>query len=499
MSTSVLIIGAGIAGLSAGSYLQRNGFETRIFDQHTLPGGLCTAWERQGYRFDGCIHWLMGSSPRSNMHHIWRELGAAELGYLEWDVFTVIKLTDGDRFTVYTDPDLFEAELIRLGSPEDLAIARALAAGVRNMSRFDLPAAWDKLRIPEAICLLLALPAALPTFGKWMKLPITGLLAGIRSPKLREALAGLYSSDLGDFPVAGLFMMLGFMAKKSCGYPLGGSLAFARSIERKYLDLGGTISYGFRVDRVLVENGKAVGVAGKKGEVRGDIIISAADAHDTVERLLGGRYRSPGLEKAFSSFRRFPSLMFLGLGLKGDFSSYPPSYSFPLKTPLVLEEGALSLTNLGIRFFSFDPSAAPSGKTTAMVMIPTRNDAWWTELRDKDRSSYEAAKEEATRCIIAALDDEFPGIAAAVELTDFSTPATLIRYTNNWHGSFEGWLPTTETMGAQVPRTLDGLSNFHMLGQWLNPGGGLPPCGIDGRRLAKRLCRTEGRRFRATV
>jgi len=94
------------------------------------------------------------------------------------------------------------------------------------------------------------------------------------------------------------------------------------------------------------------------------------------------------------------------------------------------------------------------------------------------------------------LDSELPGFAAAVELTDLSTPATIIRYTNNWHGSFEGWLPTVDTFRAKLPRTLDGLSNFYMVGQWLNPGGGLPPCGIDGRRLAKRLCRSEGRRFR---
>ena len=493
---SVLVIGAGIAGLSAGSYLQRNGFNTRIFELHALPGGVCTAWERQGYRFDGCIHWLMGSSPRSNMHHIWSELGAGELEYIEWDIFTVIKLSDGDRFTVYTDPDRFEEELVRLGGPEDTALARRLAAGVRNMSRFDLPAAWDKLGIAEAIRLLIALPAALPTFGKWMNLPVTSLLASVRSPKLREGLAGLYGGDMGDFPVAGLFMMLGFMAKKSCGYPKGGSLAFARSIERRYLELGGDISYGFRVDRVLVEDGKAVGIAGEKGEVRGDIVISAADAHDTVKRMLGGRYRNPGLDKAFTSFRRFPSLLFLGLGLNGDFSRYPHSYSFPLKEPLVLEDGELLVSTLGIRFFSFDPGAAPAGRTAAMIMIPTRNDAWWTELRNRDHPAYTVAKEEVTRRIIHALDGELPGLAPAVELTDLSTPATLIRYTNNWHGSYEGWLPTIKTMGAKFSGTLDGLSNFHMVGQWLNPGGGLPPCGMDGRRLAKRLCKAEGRAFR---
>lgn len=496
MSKSVLIIGAGIAGLAAGSYLQRNGFSTHLFDLHTLPGGLCTAWERRGYRFDGCIHWLMGSSPRSNMHHIWRELGAAELEYIEWDIFTVIRLSDDDQFTVYTDPDRLEAELIRLGDPEDLKLSKALAEGVRKISRFDMPAASDKLSLPEMVRLLIGLPGSLSIFGKWMKLPMSDLLEKIRSPKLREALSGLYGEDMDDFPAAGLFMMLGFMAKKSCGYPIGGSLIFARAIEQKYLDLGGTISYGFQVDRILVENGKAVGIAGEKGEHRGDIVISAADAHDTVERLLGGRYRSPDLDKAFASFRRFPSLLILGVGLKGDFSNYPHSYSFPLKTPLVLEDGELSISTLGIRFFSFDPTAAPSGRTSAIIMIATRNDAWWTELRSRDLPAYNAAKKDVTSRIVSAMDSELPGFAAAVELTDLSTPATIIRYTNNWHGSFEGWLPTVDTFRAKLPRTLDGLTNFYMVGQWLNPGGGLPPCGIDGRRLAKRLCRSEGRKFR---
>ena len=56
MADSIIIIGAGIAGLAAGCYAQMNGYKTKIFELHELPGGLCTAWERKGYVFDGCIH-----------------------------------------------------------------------------------------------------------------------------------------------------------------------------------------------------------------------------------------------------------------------------------------------------------------------------------------------------------------------------------------------------------------------------------------------------------
>jgi phytoene dehydrogenase-like protein len=60
---SIIIIGAGISGLAAGCYGQMNGYKTWIFELHSAPGGLCTAWKRKGYTFDGCIHWLVGNPP----------------------------------------------------------------------------------------------------------------------------------------------------------------------------------------------------------------------------------------------------------------------------------------------------------------------------------------------------------------------------------------------------------------------------------------------------
>jgi phytoene dehydrogenase-like protein len=74
----IIIIGAGIAGLSAGCYARMNGYETRIFEMHDKPGGLCTAWKRKGYTFDGCIEWLIGTTPGSAVNRIWHELGAAQ-------------------------------------------------------------------------------------------------------------------------------------------------------------------------------------------------------------------------------------------------------------------------------------------------------------------------------------------------------------------------------------------------------------------------------------
>ncbi len=75
---NVIIVGAGIAGLSAGIYAQRSGFNTVIYESHNLPGGASTSWRRKGYLFEGGLHWLTGSSPKKALNKLWREVGALD-------------------------------------------------------------------------------------------------------------------------------------------------------------------------------------------------------------------------------------------------------------------------------------------------------------------------------------------------------------------------------------------------------------------------------------
>lgn len=76
---TVIIIGAGGAGLGANCYAQMNGRHSRIFELHTIPGGLCTSWRREGFLFDGAVRYLVGTGAQTNSHVMWRELGVAGL------------------------------------------------------------------------------------------------------------------------------------------------------------------------------------------------------------------------------------------------------------------------------------------------------------------------------------------------------------------------------------------------------------------------------------
>ena len=134
--------------------------------------------------------------------------------------------------------------------------------------------------------------------------------------------------------------------------------------------------------------------------------------------------------------------------------------------------------------------------TAAVVMIESRGIDYWSGLRAGDPKAYQKEKRRVGKLVIEALEAEYGGIAKHVEVVDVATPATWRRYTGNWRGSYEGFLPTRETMTKNLGFTVPGLANFNMHGQWVEVGGGLPPAGINGRVLARKLCRKYGKPFR---
>lgn len=499
MASRVLIIGAGVAGLSAGSYLQRNGYETEIFESHAVPGGLCTAWRRGDYVFDYCIHWLMGTKPGTDFARVWEELGALEnenghpMPIRNFEEFTRIELTDGETIRFFADADRLGEELLRV-APEDRSRIRKLVRGLKRTAQFDFPAdaseggrrAWARFvvgNLPTLLALRSTMATRMDVYAsRW------------KSPRVREALTCLIP---GSWSMAALVFGLAMQHVLAAGYPVGGSLSFARNIERRYLALGGRIRYRSRVEKILVRDGRAIGLRLADGtEVTGDDVISAADGHATLFEMLDGAYVSPRLRRIYETFPLFPSSVFLGFGVGRDLSTLPHALVFPLSRPLTLPDGSAH-KYFSVNVYNFDPTLAPKGKTPVTTLLNTWNDTYWRQLAADDRAAYDRAKADIAKQVQEVIEARFPEIKGGVETVDISTPHTVHRYTGNWRGSFEGFAPTPATMTQRVPKTLPGLDRFHMIGQWTSPGGGLPPAAKDGRDLAIKLCRRDGKPFTA--
>jgi len=494
---SIIIIGGGIAGLSAGCYALMNGFPTRIFEMHKKkPGGLCTSWKRQGYTVNGCIHWLIGSSPKDGYYRLWEELGAVQgRDFVYQEEYGRIEAGEGQRFIVYSDIDRLEKEMKRI-SPEDSAVIDEFIAAVRRCTRFTIP--WEKA--PEVSTLFDLLKMIITQFpairllSKWNRVSLKNFGERFKSPLLRDAFPLLF---MPDFPVSFMLMVCAWMHNRAAGYPVGGSLEFSRAIEKRFLGLGGEVAYKAKVAKILTENNRAVGVRLEDGtEHRADYIISAADGHATIFDMLEGRYVDDTVRGYYEKLIPFPPLMYIALGVNRSFSDVSPSAGgMALKLDRSLLVGGVEQQYLAAQIYNFDPTLAPAGKTLVTILIPTNYD-YWSAL-SQNEARYKAEKEELADEVIGILERRFPGLASQVEMRDVASPTTFVRYTGNWKGSFEGWqvTPSTWTLGKIMKKTLPGLENFYMAGHWVEPGGGIPAAAMSGRNIIQIVCKKEKKKF----
>jgi phytoene dehydrogenase-like protein len=485
MLKSLIIIGGGIAGLSAGCYAQMNGFNSEIYEMHNIAGGLCTAWQRKGFTFDLCIHWLVGSSPKSKVHTLWEELGVVkDKQFVNYTFFRHTLDERGNRFVGYANPDELREHMLSF-SPEDKKLITTITNDIKKLMSMDVP-------IDYGIRDFIAIFPLLLMFRKY-SMPVSELAAQFNNHVLGNLFRCAF--DWHDQSAIFLLTTLALMGSGNASYPIGGSRPLAQSIEERYLALGGTISYKSQVEKILVENDTAVGIRlANVTEKRGDIVLSAADGYTTMFKWLDGKYINNRIKGFYETLEPFPPLVFVSLGINDDYSREPHWLSFPLKTPIEL--GGEEIQRLWLRNHNMDKTLAPEGKTVLSLMIPTNYD-YWAQLEGKT-DEYLAEKKRIEEAVVNAISELYPDIKNNVEVVDVATPLTFVRYTGNWRGSYEGWLSTKKTMSLPMPLTLPGLSHFYMAGHWVSPGGGLPAAAITGRHAVKLMCKNEKMRFVTT-
>jgi phytoene dehydrogenase-like protein len=502
---SIIIVGAGIAGLSAGCYLQMNGYRTQIHEMHIKAGGLCTGWERKGYHI-GTIGWVTGSGPANNdFYPFWQELGAVkDWSIVNYEEYARFVGRSGREFVLYADIDRLEQHLLEI-APEDEKLIAGFVGAIRAFTQFKMPqdkppelfSPWDRLKMMAGM-----LPVMLGPMGKWLRMSISDFAAQFKNPFLREIMSeGLVNAFFFDANIA-LMMVLNTLASlhlKSSGYPLGGSLVLVHSLEQRYLGLGGEIQFRSRVAKILVEADRAVGVRLADGsEHRADIVISAADGRTTLFDMLEGKYISDKVRRWYEAQPLTPPILFVSLGVSRTFEKTPPSILgevWALEKPIAAAGSELHW--LGAHVYDFDPGLAPEGSTLIRVMLPS-DYQYWADLRATDRARYREEKQRVVDQVIAALDQRHPGLAEQVEMCDVSTPATFERYTGNWKGTYLGWLMTPNSMTMSILKTLPGLESFYRVGTW-EMSSSLAYAATAGRQVTQIICNRDKRPFVTTL
>ncbi|AOS63523.1 phytoene desaturase family protein [Actinoalloteichus hymeniacidonis] len=508
----VLVIGAGIAGMSTGCYAQMSGMETRILEKHVLPGGCCTAWAREGYIFDYTIEWLIGTAEGNDANQLWRELGAFDGKTIKnFAMFNKVVDSDGRSVVFYNDPDRLERHLLEI-SPADAKLIRAFCRDLRrfipmNLYPFLTPPPLES--VGEKIAKLRTILPAFVLYWRTAATQMKTFADKFADPLLRKAFRNIFFQDPEDFPLLPFLFNMAAAHNDNAGFPQGGSLGLARSIEERYLGLGGDITYRARVARILVEDDRAVGVELKGGErLYADHVVAACDGRTTIYDFLDGRYTGPTIDRLYDELLTkpgtlFPAVVSAFVGIEGDLDAdraHSTTYLLPDSAGPGLPGSLQNSIVVQLRS-QYSDGFAPEGKS--VIHCTYFSDySYWKSLRNTDRREYRAQKRQIAEFVREFLVSRLPELAGRIDLVDIATPATTNRYTGNFDGSILAWkaFSDADDLAAKLINKehmrLPGLRGFSMAGQWVGLGG-LIRAASTGRFVTQFLCAELGVEFQA--
>ncbi|MHB8874666.1 MAG: phytoene desaturase family protein [Myxococcaceae bacterium] len=485
-SCDVVVIGAGIGGLTAAAVLAKAGLSVCVVEMAGRPGGYLAGFERQGFCFDTAIHWLNQCGPGGLVRRIFDFIGP---GSPETSPHRRIRRYRGVGFDylLTNNPDELRDQLIRDFPAERRGITRFFADARQLGAAFSgFP---DRMRARETMGWFerMRFHLAMGLFS-WPFLKHLGRSAekGLKRYFKDEALRRIFCSEeemlsclvpigwayFGDFQLA----------------PRGGSRMFPRWLCQVLEAFGGSVVYGARVNEIKLEGKRAVGVRFTKGghptEIACKHVIAACDVESVYERMLPQGTIDPRFLEKLRGGDLYDSSVTMAIGLNVPAQELGFDEELIFLTPDGVSRQDLSggdPEKAGLNVFSpsaRDPSLAPPGKGT-LTVYATANmryaDRWKTGPGLHRGPEYQALKKEYAEVLIRRLEKTLaPTLRKHIEVLDIATPVTHQRYTGNRDGSLMGARATGKNIRAGLAHYRTPVRNLLLGGQWAEYGGGVP-------------------------
>ncbi len=491
----VVIVGAGISGLSAGIYALDNGFDVSIYEKHNIAGGECTGWFRKGTYIDGCAHWVVGTNPKSDLFPLWKHVGAFDEStkIYQTEYLTKFQLKNGDIFTLYADINKMKKEMLRC-FPEDKRMINHFIRHVKLYESVQIPVAkpMEYMNLFELMALgLKMLPMAIP-FAHYKHVSMDDYCAKFKNKELGDIFKRFMPEA---YNIHSFFYVCQALAMLDAGVAEGGSLQMMNRIKNTFLNKGGKLFLSQGVAHIDTEGRIAKGVTLESGEkVSADYVVTSCDMHHVLYDLLDKEHIDPYFAERFkqNGNYRIMSAVQVSFRTKKDLSSFPKmlDYLIPV-TPFL----AGKIDHFCIRNFSFDPLLGKNGYTSFTVLILTE-EADYDYLKSLSHEDYLKEKEKIGALIKKEAVKALGFLDEDIELLDVTTPLTYERYCNAYKGAYQSFVTTKFSHGLMRQGEFKTLDNFIATGQWIMPPGGLPVALFTGKHAAYRLCKMERKRFR---
>jgi len=499
MEPSLIIIGAGISGLTAGCYARMNGFKTMILEMAETPGGLCTSWQRNGYLFDGSVAGLAGSTQESPLFRLWEEIGVAKYCPLHYgENFGHIYGLDGNRVTVYTNIDKFEAHLLSY-YPDDAKAIREFTGAWRAVLGLDIQFSdvqgWKAIN--QSIQGFISSMYHLPVILRYGNMTVGKFAEKFENSHLATVFNSLVHFGGPDVPLLTVLLPLAYAHRRMTGIPLKGWLSFARSVEQRFIELGGNVQYCSKVAELIIENKEVKGVILTDGsKCFADLVLSTADGRFSQSLLLGKSEEH--VKSLFKPSAISDQPVQVNIGVKEDFSAEDGPVTYILSD--FFEAAGRKHNKITVHNKYYDSEAAPLGNSAITVFLDS-DYFWWKRFSD-DLVRYNAEKEICANMVIDIIARYHPGFKERVEVVDVSTPLTRERFTGNWMGAMQARKPNNNMIKALLQSrplyAYRGIKGLYMAGQWVEAWGGITTAALSGRKAIQAMCKHHGKQFIAT-
>ncbi|WP_420132796.1 phytoene desaturase family protein [Rhodopseudomonas sp.] len=487
----VVVIGAGIGGLTAAALLADAGLKVKVFEQHVVAGGYCHSYLRKAhhggrpvlYRFDAGPHDFSGVHPGGPFNRLLQRLGVADR--IVWERVTQSFQTETGLLDVPAD----WRDYVRVLGARFLDSAAGIATLFAEIKAIldDMFATGDSNGgipgPPTTVEELLAFPRQHPHAYTWMNRPFADLVAAhVRDPAavaVINGLAGYMGDGSESFTCARMVPIFGYYFHGGY-YPRGGSSVVSDALVEAIEGRGGEVRLKTAVREILVEDQRAAGVVLANGEtVRARAVVANADLKRTLLELVP----PSALPDDFRTYmaKATPANSCFSVHLGVDFiPELGPSTH--LHAPM----------KLGIAMMSrLDPSAAPAGHSilSLIALVPFAEAQSWFPSEGggndykawRQSEDYLRRKREFGDRMIAAAETVIPNLSQHIVYRTDASPVTYARYDWASAGSIYGMSSAGQLKGSKTP-----LRNLVIAGGG-NIGAGVEAVVISGAHAAEAL------------
>jgi len=475
----IVVIGSGLGGLVSAAYLSKFGFDVTVLEQHSIPGGYATSFDRGDFTFDVSLHATVAEHAMPQM--ILSDLGLWEK--LEMAYTPELRRIVTDDFDVTLpakDPEGVKKALSEHFPGEEKGIRQFYSQMEQVIAEL-----WGGKEFKSSMMKKLA-PQSLE---QWMS-------DHVSNPNVKACMS-IFSGYYGLPPqkinalfyaiATGEYMVHGGQYYKTRSQDLSDTLV--QGIE----DFNGRILYNTRVEKIEFDKSNAVsGVTDSDGRVHP---AKAVIANCPIPALINGMIPKDIMPSSFvkKAQKRQTSLssfvVWLGLNQKLDhIHDYEIDLAGPgrIKNNELYAKKDLAESGLGITIYDnlFKGYSDP-GKTTMTIMCLADYDPWKKYEADyfnNEKTAYTAEKERIAGRFIQRVEEKLiPGLSDMVEEMEIGTPLTNVFYTGNTNGAIYGYDRNMKHLGSKTP-----VKGLYLAGAWSH-GGGYTPVMMGGRDTAQLL------------